>query len=35
MGHIVNVELSHDQGGLLNRVSMSMYTIAVAFVALR
>jgi hypothetical protein len=35
MGHIVNVELKRDQGGLLNRVSMSMYAVAVAFVALR
>ena len=35
MGHIVYVEPGLDQGPLLNRVSMAMYTVAVAFVALR
>jgi hypothetical protein len=33
--HIVYVDGSRDQGPLLGRVSMAMYTVAVAFVALR
>jgi hypothetical protein len=35
MGHIVYVAPGEDQGPLLNRVSMAMYTIAIVFVALR
>jgi len=34
MGHIV-FQPEHDQGPLLGRVSLAMYTVAVAFVALR
>jgi hypothetical protein len=33
--HVVYVDGSRDQGPLLGRVSMAMYTVAVAFVALR
>jgi hypothetical protein len=34
MGHIVFAN-GHDQGPLLARVSLAMYTVAVTFVALR
>ncbi|KAL1796731.1 hypothetical protein ACET3X_005271 [Alternaria dauci] len=35
MGHIVYVANGHDQGPVIGRVSMAMYTMAVAIVALR
>jgi hypothetical protein len=35
MGHIIYVEPGQDQGPVLNRISMAMYTIAIVFVTLR
>jgi hypothetical protein len=35
MGHIVYVADGRDQGPVIGRVSMAMYSVAVAFVALR
>jgi hypothetical protein len=35
MGHIVYVANGRDQGPVISRVSMAMYTMAVAVVALR